>query len=407
MWIYIVLYMLLFLTSMCELSEEKKKYNLFFLYFWVVVFTLFRGLRWGTGTDWSQYYACFEKSDWSNIFSYYRYGLYTELMESGYVFLNVLIKSLFKHYTSFLLLTNLAVLLNYAHFCRTYVPKYPLMTFVLVLFFTPIFPVRQDIAIIFLLWACYFSINKKIILSLFFVFIASTIHDMSVIFFPVCLLFNLQISITTIFVLGIVFVLFVNDAFLFSILQFLGGLSLGSVSEMSSMYFENVNNEPVKVSLFRKVYTIIFLVMFKYYYEKKIDFPKLLKEKRENASLEFKYWVRYIRRSMMYRRVLNFYTNGYLCLFMILLIAAVGGPLSGCARLMNFFWVSFPFCYMIVYSMERNITIQRRLLVIYVVYSLYYFFKFDIFEIDALYRQIYFPYYSVFEEVPYQRIVPW
>ena len=109
---------------------------------------------------------------------------------------------------------------------------------------------------------------------------------------------------------------------------------------------------------------------------------------------------------MMYRRVLNFYTNGYLCLFMILLIAAVGGPLSGCARLMNFFWVSFPFCYMIVYSMERNITIQRRLLVIYVVYSLYYFFKFDIFEIDALYRQIYFPYYSVFEEVPYQRIVP-
>lgn len=407
MWIYIVLYMLLFLTSMCELSEEKKKYNLFFLYFWVVVFTLFRGLRWGTGTDWSQYYACFEKSDWSNIFCYYRYGLYTEKMEYGYVFLNVLIKSIFKHYSFFLLITNLAILLNYAHFCKTYVRKYPLMTFTLILLFTPIFPVRQDIAIIFLMWASYFSIKRKYILSIIFVCIASTIHDMSVIFIPICLLFNFRIKPVPLLVLGFIMIFFVNETFLYGILQLLGNLSLGSISEMSTMYIENVNNDPVNVSLFRKLYTILFILMFMYYVEKDTGLLMKLALLKNKEKVLSKNIESYCNKLIMYRRVLNFYTNGYVTMFVILLVAQLGGALSGCGRLLNFFFVSFPFCYMISYSIETDKVRKQILLGVYVVFFMYYFFKFDIYEIDVLYHSIYFPYYSVFEDVPYQRITPW
>lgn len=405
MWIYIVLYMLLFLTSLCEVSEKMKKYNLFILYSWVFIFTLFRGLRWGTGTDWPQYYACFENAHWDNIFSYYRYGLYTELMEYGYVFLNVLIKTIFGHYSAFLLITNCAILLNYAHFCRTYVPKYPLMTFALVVLFTPIFPVRQDIATIFVLWACYFSIKGRYFFSMLFVFVASTIHDMSILFFPVCLLFNLRIGWAVYAFVGCIGAVVINDTFIMQIMDSLGGLSMGALSEMSTMYLENVNNDPVKISMVKKLYTLFFILLFKYYYNKSYNQTKRIYANKLHLLCGDLISVMKDRSFMC--RTLNFYTNGYICYFVILMVASLGGPISGCARLANFFFVAFPFCFMIVFSMENDPKKIKGFICIFILYYLYQFFRFNIFDIYSMYGGIYFPYYSVFEDVPQARIRPW
>lgn len=405
MWIYIVLYMLLFLTTMCEVSEKTKKYNLFFIYFWVVVFTLFRGLRWSTGTDWAQYQACFDRAGWDSIFSYYRYGLYTEVMEFGYVFINVLIKTIFGHYTFFLIITNLIILLNFAYFSRKYVPRNPLLTFSLLVVYNPIFPVRQDIAMVLLLWACHFSICKRYILSMAFVLLASTIHDMSIIFIPLCLFFCVNIRLSWLFVISLLFALFVNVESLLNLLDLLGGLSFGAVSEMSTLYLENVTSEPIKMSIFRYLYVAVFVLMFKYYYNVRgripeklyATFPSALQEKFSNglSHLEMKL------------RALNFYTNAYLCMFLVYFLSGLGGPMVGFGRLAHFFFPSFPFAFMIMYSLEYSEKYRRILLGIFVLFFMYQFFRFQIIDLFGLYEGIYNPYYTVFETIPKSRIEVW
>lgn len=69
--------------------------------FWGVIalIVLFKGLRWDTGTDFPQYLACFENVTWSNFYHFERYGFGTQLLEPGYTFLNVLIKTVFFDYT--------------------------------------------------------------------------------------------------------------------------------------------------------------------------------------------------------------------------------------------------------------------------------------------------------------------
>ena len=400
--------MLLFLTSFCELSKKMKKYNLFFLYFWVVVFTLFRGLRWGTGTDWSQYYACFERADWSNIFTYYRYGLYTELMEYGYVFLNVFVKSIFSHYTFFLLLTNLAILLNFAYFSRKYVPQYPLLTFTLLVVFNPIFPVRQDIAMLFLFWACHFSVCKKYLLSVLFVFIASTIHDMSIIFLPLCFLFNVNVRGKFLCISILCCVIFVNPNTLILLVSSLGELSIGAISEMSTLYIENVTSEPTKMSLFRYLYVLSFILLFKYYYNVRgnhLENFALLSSLNKTTRLKrFSIIAESVREKL---QVLNFYTNAYACQFLVYIVAGLGGPLVGCGRIAHFFYPAFPLAFMLTFSLEQSKLFKNVLIGVYVTFFLYQFFRFQIMDLFGLYNDCLNPYYTIFEEIPMQRIEKW
>lgn len=406
MWIYIVLYMLFFLTTLCDVSEKTKRYNLFILYSWVIIFTLFRGLRWCTGTDWAQYQACFDRAQWNSIFTYYRYGLYTEVMEYGYVFLNVLIKTIFGHYTFFLLITNLAILLNFAYFSKKYVPKYPLLTFGLLVVYNPVFPVRQDIAMVLLFWACHFAICKRYLLSMLFVFFASTIHDMSVIFFPLIFLFSINFNLVYLGLIAVFFFLFANVNTLFDLLERLGGVSLGAVSEMSALYLENVTSEPSKMSIVRYIYVAGFVVMFKYYANVRGKVKENLYLRLQSLSSSNKV-ATLLKDYQMKQRALNFYTNAYLCMFFVYVLAGLGGPFVGFGRMAHFFYPSFPIAFMIVYSMEYTKKYRNVLLGVYVVFFLYQFFKFQITDLFGLYDIYLNPYYSVFESVPRSRIETW
>lgn len=398
--------MFLFLTSLCEASEKTKKYNLFFMYFWVVVFTLFRGLRWCTGTDWAQYQACFDRANWENIFTYYRYGLYSEVMEYGYVFLNVLIKTIFGKYTCFLLLINLAILLNFAYFSKKYVPKYPLLTFSLLVVYNPIFPVRQDIAMILLFWACHFSICKKYLLTLVFVFLASTIHDMSVIFFPLCLIFTLDIKLKYLLVATIISSIFLKVETFLNIFDILGGVSLGAISEMSTLYLENVTSEPTKMSIFRYIYVIGFVITFKYYYNTRGKISLRI----SNLLASFTNKKVFSSNSELIDlklRTLNFYTNAYVCMFLVYILSGMGGPMVGFGRIAHFFYPSFPIAFMIIFSLEFSPKHQRVLFGIYVTFFLYQFFRFQIIDLFSLYDEYLNPYYTIFDTVPVKRVEIW
>ena len=188
--IYYVLFLGLFFTSFIDFifpinTECQKKYQKVFLYFWVVVFFLVKSLRWDTGTDFAQFLACWQNSSWSNIFSYWRYGRGTELMEPGYVFLNVLIKSIIPSYTFFLIVSNLFIMYTFVKCICSYVVRFKLVAFAMLMVCSEMFPVRQTLATAFIVLAYMYMHNrltKKYAVSMICAFL---IHKSSVLMAPI------------------------------------------------------------------------------------------------------------------------------------------------------------------------------------------------------------------------------
>jgi len=180
MLIYIILYTGLLASIYFERYETSVNTKRKVIFFWVAVFTLFRGLRWETGTDWYMYLQVFNHSTWCNIFSFERgYGL----MEPGYMMLNVLVKSLGGSYTAFLLITNLFVMLVYAFFALTN-SKTPIYVFVLIMFSTQFFPVRIGIAVSFVMLGLIdFSARRYIQVALCTA-AAISVHQSALVFVP-------------------------------------------------------------------------------------------------------------------------------------------------------------------------------------------------------------------------------
>ena len=72
MFIYLLIYIPFICSAYYDFVKTSDKQKISILWFWVIVFTLFRGLRWDTGTDWDQFLEVYNHAHWDNIFSYYR-----------------------------------------------------------------------------------------------------------------------------------------------------------------------------------------------------------------------------------------------------------------------------------------------------------------------------------------------
>lgn len=208
MFIYYLLLGGIFLTALLDLLHPLKKKdanNLF--WWWVIIFILFKGLRWDTGTDWAQFYACFENSTWSNIFSYWRYGKGTELMEPGYVFLNVLSRTLMFHYTFFLLATNAVILVIFAKLLRKYISKHYLAALAILIVSVDFFPVRQSLAIAIFCYSTKYILSCNLKKFLLCCFLEFTIHRSSLVAVVVYLFifcnFNYKRSIIIYLIVGV------------------------------------------------------------------------------------------------------------------------------------------------------------------------------------------------------------
>ena len=164
------------------------------VYFFVIIFTLFRGLRWETGTDWVQYHDVFYNVSWNNIFKFYRYdGNYSVVLEYGYVLLNLIVRTVTGNYTFFLLITNFFILWTYAKASLKLSPR-PILCFIGFLMLDGFFPVRQHIAIAIVIWAFRFAINRSLIKFVLTVYIASTIHSAAIILFPFYFLIKIKLN---------------------------------------------------------------------------------------------------------------------------------------------------------------------------------------------------------------------
>lgn len=182
--IYYILFIGLFLSSLFDFTKvnTKFKYNLFI--FWLIIFILFKGLRWDTGTDFPQFYNCFKYSEWNNIFSFWRYGPDTTKMEFGYVFINILIKTICPYYTFFLIVTNAFILGSFAYLIRKYTPKYSLIALSIMIVSTEIFPVRQTLVTAILCYSIMFIQKRQLKYYIISIIICFCIHRSSLILLP-------------------------------------------------------------------------------------------------------------------------------------------------------------------------------------------------------------------------------
>lgn len=191
--LYITIHVLVFLSLIFELAPLSVKKKIMIL--WCVFFTLFGGLRWRTGGDWYQYYGHFLFSDWSNIFNYDRYGNGAETLEPGFVFFNVLIKSLFGEFYIYNLIVVGFIQFTYYKFCNYFFPMRPLMTYCyLMLMASYYFPVRAGLSIGICMWAWRYIKERKLYPFLLVVAIATLIHNQAIVLLPAYWFGNLRLK---------------------------------------------------------------------------------------------------------------------------------------------------------------------------------------------------------------------
>ena len=123
--IYSLIYIPLILSSFISNLKAQKRA----IFFWIIVLTLFRGLRWDLGTDWYWYEKSFNELDFSNFYKYITQddGMVYKNLEAGWALLMVLCKKLFGTYTSFLLASNFIILSIYykiSTFFSTLIPQH-------------------------------------------------------------------------------------------------------------------------------------------------------------------------------------------------------------------------------------------------------------------------------------------
>ena len=188
MFIYLLIYIPLLLFAYLDFNpqiEFKTKRKVLIAF--VVVFTLFWGLRWEIGTDWEQFLNVYEKSSWDNIFSFKRTKTGESVMDYGYMFINAVFHETGMPYTVFLLATGLVIQLCYFDLCTRFT-NYPILAYILLMNVGMPFPVRQSLSLAIALWSIRFVFEKKYLKFVLVALAATLIHKGSAIIFPVAFL---------------------------------------------------------------------------------------------------------------------------------------------------------------------------------------------------------------------------
>jgi hypothetical protein len=371
MFIYIILYTFLVFAILGEKENNSLTTKRNIIFFYVIIFTLFRGLRWDTGTDWDQYYEVFLDVDWNDLFSYDR-GLGN--MEPGYVFLNLLIKSVGGNYTLFLLITNLFVLIAYARFSLTN-SESPIYIFVLIMFSTQFFPVRIGIAVAIILFGLFHFSKKKYFRVIVCTIIAMSFHSSAIIFLPVYFIsFYKKIPTTLAVVITVGSMILVQSNTINTILSEISFI-YGFIGEQNSEKFEHYLDYTERgvtssgiTSYLNSIIFILTLILFGYIIKK-------LKFKEENIKYTFVYNMYFI--------------------FVLLGIIFSSENMANLRRTQNYFMFAFPilFSEFIVYGRTKQ---PRMGIVFTTIFIMYLLFRSYTLFFSGFPDEV-FPYISIFE----------
>jgi len=376
--IYIILYGLLLFSIFFDTDKVSFKAKKEILLWWVLIFTIFRGLRWDTGTDWDQYYKVFQLASLDNIFGYARNGSVN--MEPGYMFLNVIVKLIGGNYTMFLLFTNWLVMWAYYKFSVTN-SKTPIMVFVLIMFSTQFFPVRIGIAVGVLMLGLLDFSKLDFKKGLFFIFLAYTIHSSALVFAPVFILGTRRFRLSTYLSVGIAvtFLILAETPFFKAFLATLSE-NIGFLGDEIAHKFDNyldfdVAKKGAVIAVGGIVNNVIFIILL-FLFGRMIDHVEKVSTSKE---------------------VILHFTFLFNVFFVFVMISVVfqGDAMAGLRRLQNYFMFAFPVLFsFFIYHNRRlypNLNMGLTLgLIFYALFRSYTMFF-------GGYPAAHFPYKSIFD----------
>lgn len=382
MWVYYLLFGGLLATAMLDLTSANQRLKNCAFWFWIIVFCLFRGLRWDTGTDFPQFYTVFEESKFSNIFNFWRYGYGSERMEFGYVFLNAAINSVFHHFTFFNILTDAFTLWSFSLIIKRFCPRYSLLALAMMMITIEPFPVRQTIATALLCHSYLAICDKNLKRYIVFVALATTIHSSSIIMFPLYWVTNMihlgykhvAAYIALVLGRGLMQIYFV-DLFSMAALSFIsGGLTENYFATTDTMEIFNV------MTVTNSVVTLCLLIF---------TANRLQKNTEDSSNL-------------------NIAANMYFFSVCFAVIASIPG-LDIISRLVNNFLIFYPICIVCIFRWAR----RYGILVSLFIFMGFYYIKWvrnPVMDKEGIYyKECYYPYYSVFDSKNEKMIrhAPW
>ena len=181
--IYYCFHLLMLCACVFEIKSSKttKKYVMLSL---MIVTIIFGGLRWKVGGDWYQYLEHFQYSNWSNIFSYQRRADGT-MLEPLFVFINVLIKTIFGTFWMYNVCVVSFIQIVYYKLSWKFFPQHPLLFYSFLMILIPnYFPVRAGLSIGVSYLAYIYLYERKIVKYLIVIFAAFMIHKQCIVIFP-------------------------------------------------------------------------------------------------------------------------------------------------------------------------------------------------------------------------------
>lgn len=192
MYIYYILYSLLATSALLDFFIDRKRKRVV-LWFWVIIISLFGGLRWNIGTDWNQYHDIFNHSSFSNIFNYYRGN--DVYMESGFMFINALIHEIFGEFYIYNTIIEFFILSTIKYIGEKCSP-YPLIffAFLAVPGNTLTFAIRSGVAIATASMGYVKLLKEKWFAFIMITIIASSIHLAALIGFFIILAREIRIN---------------------------------------------------------------------------------------------------------------------------------------------------------------------------------------------------------------------
>ena len=260
--IYYTIFIALYLC--CFFYKAPAKTQLSVMKIWVLIFTLFGGLRWHTGSDWDAYLFLFNDLDWSNFYDYSKYGEKSlQKIEPLFAFMNVIIKTVFQKYYWFNIIECFVIHFAYYKFSKYHLPKCPILCFVfLEIICIAYFPVRQTLAASVLFLGLRYIKERKLVKYLLFVFVAFYIHKMSIVALPLYWLQNIHLKdryAIAVFLSFIVIGKILQDYFV-NFVFLLGG----ELGEVAQIYTENQTVENTGLPIITLIVNGMFLFIYLY-----------------------------------------------------------------------------------------------------------------------------------------------
>lgn len=374
--IYSLIYIpLLFCIFISDLKTQRRV-----MVFWIIVLTLFRGLRWDCGTDWYWYEKSFNDIDITNFWRYITVeeGNDIKILEVGWGFLLMICKYTFGTYTSFLLLTNF-IQLVFLYLISNMFTKRPIVVFIGFILSANFFPVRQDLACMIYFYGFCWMLTKWKYSYFAFNGLAGLVHNSAWVMMPLYWVWrNIKVNygwaITLLIGSYILAEYFVPV--IVPIAVKIVGMIAPQVAAVANNYFKygEVELKHLSNPIYAFILNLMFCTLFYKYIIKKKNLILFDKSSSSKAYAQ---------------KVTSALVNAFI--FGVVILQLFLRTVPSLSRVASYVTLAPTILFAIMFDNIRNKQTRIMAITLYMLYLLYRFYRhFD------FYPELHFPYRSIF-----------